>query len=122
MKWLDNLIVNRAKAILATRADKEPQEERTMKAGYQSAIGTGQLALAGNQLGIKTQRKSDFNHFNREQSLNFTLHPATGGWILELSHYDPNHDRYSQRLHIINDGDDMGDSIAKILTVELLRR
>jgi hypothetical protein len=119
MKWLDNLIVNRAKAILATRTDKEPQEERTMKAGYQSAIGTGQLALAGNQLGIRPQRKADFN---REQSLNFTLHPATGGWILELSHYDANHDRYNQRLHIINDGDDMGNSIAKILTVELLRR
>jgi hypothetical protein len=119
MKWLNDYIVNRAKAILATRTDKEPQEERIMKAGYQSAIGTGQLTIGGNQLGIRPQRKADFN---REQSLNFTLHPATGGWILELSHYEPSTDRFNQRLHIINDSDDMGNSIAKILTVELLRR
>jgi hypothetical protein len=60
--------------------------------------------------------------FSRERAMEFTLHPAEGGFILEYNHYDSKNDRHTQRLHIINDSDDMGDAISKILTVELIRR
>jgi hypothetical protein len=114
MKWLDNLILKRAGYLINNQpAGQEsdrplPYIPKALK--NMNSIGS-----------VKTSRQqADLNRENK--SLNFTLHPAEGGYILELSHYDPNHDRYSQRLHIINDTDDMGDSIGKIVTLELLRR
>jgi hypothetical protein len=125
MKWLDDLIVKYSyPARLRTehRQYKE-QEEKTMVAMGQSAFSLSQQAgikfNSPGQLGISKSQRADFN---RESSLNFTLHPAEGGYILEYNHYDQNTDRYTQRLHIINDSDNMGEAISKILTLELLRK
>ena len=118
MKWLDKLddqILAYSQKILIARAKRQSFDTSLSKATNLLNMGT---------ISIGTQKTSgpraDFNRENN--SLNFTLHPAQSGYILELSHYDPNHDRYLQRLHIINDTDDMGDAISKIITLELLRR
>jgi hypothetical protein len=54
-------------------------------------------------------------------ALNFKMHRAESGWIMEVRRYDSRTDRNSTALHIINDEDDLGDNIAKIITMETLR-
>lgn len=78
--------------------------------------------IAGSFAGSQAPMAISMADFNRGRSLNFTLHPAVGGHILELSVYDEKTDRHQQRLHLISDDIEMGDAISKILTVELLRR
>jgi hypothetical protein len=123
MKWLDELVLKRANTLIQRRIDAG-QAEKT-KQNYEMTRSTA-LSINGGQFspgtGIKVASGLNRADFNRDKSMNFTLHPAIGGFILELSHYDASTDRYSQRLHIINDSDDMGDAISKILTLELLRK
>ena len=115
MKWFNDIILRYAERIALDRAIKSNREEDySPKVNLSKPRG---LNMVGAQA-ISTGRAD----FSRSKSFNFCLHPAEGGYILEYNHYDENHDRNTQRLHIINDGDDMGESIAKILTVELLRR
>jgi hypothetical protein len=122
MKWLDELVLKRANTLIQRRINAD-QAEKT-KQNYEMTRSTA-LSINGGQFaqaGIKVASGLNRADFNRDKSMNFTLHPAIGGFILELSHYDASTDRYTQRLHIINEGDDMGDAISKILTLELLRK
>lgn len=55
------------------------------------------------------------------ESLNFKIYRASGGYILEFSSYDHKRDESIHNLHIINEEQDVDKAIAQIITVELLR-
>jgi hypothetical protein len=55
------------------------------------------------------------------QGMNFTIHSADGGYVVEYRSYDSKNDERINNLHIINSGEDMGDRIGQIVTLELLR-
>jgi hypothetical protein len=55
------------------------------------------------------------------RGMNFTIHMANGGYVLEYSSYNEKTDRHDNTLHIINSDTDLGQGIAHIITLELLR-
>jgi hypothetical protein len=59
---------------------------------------------------------------DQRDSMNFQIHSATGGYILEFSSYDKRNDEWDKHLHIIREEEDLGESIAKIITIEMLRK
>lgn len=59
---------------------------------------------------------------NTEAGINFSLHRANGGYIVQTSFYDDKSDCHTHGLYIINDGEDLGINIAHIVTTENLRR
>lgn len=54
--------------------------------------------------------------------MNFTIHQANGGYVLEYSTYDEKTDRHDHTLHIINSDADLGQGIAHVITLEMLRK
>ena len=54
--------------------------------------------------------------------LNFTIHMANGGYVLEYSTYNDKTDRHDNALHIITADTDLGQGIAHIITLEMLRK
>lgn len=58
----------------------------------------------------------------RSTGMNFTIYNAEGGYVLEYHTYDNKTDTTENRIHIIQDNEDFGDRLAKIITLELLRR
>jgi len=56
------------------------------------------------------------------RGMSFTIYTASGGHILEYSSYDEKNDRHNQALHIIPSDTDMGQGIAHIITLEMLRK
>jgi hypothetical protein len=56
------------------------------------------------------------------RGMNFTIHMANGGYVLEYSSYNEKTDRNDNTLHIINSDTDLGQGIAHIITLELLRK
>lgn len=56
-----------------------------------------------------------------DNGLRFTVQPATGGVIVQIYHYDRKTDRSNNIMHVIPDGDDIAESIAHIVSMELLR-
>ena len=56
------------------------------------------------------------------RGMSFTIHQASGGYVLEYSSYDEKTDRPNHNLHIIPSDQDMGQGIAHIITLEMLRK
>ena len=73
-----------------------------------------------NTIGVKAASLVDSDRLG-DPSLNFRMHRAETGWIMEVHRYDRKTDRSNRAMHIINDSEDLGDSIAKIITMETLR-
>jgi len=54
--------------------------------------------------------------------LTFTIHMANGGYVLEYSTYNEKTDRHDNALHVITADTDLGQGIAHIITLEMLRK
>ncbi len=62
------------------------------------------------------------NFFERNPETNFRIYNATGGIILEVGRWDKTRQEWSTNMHIIDDDDEhKTDSIAKIMTMELIK-
>ena len=57
-----------------------------------------------------------------QHGMNFTIYSANGGYVMEYSTYDPRTDERNNALHIITSDTDLGQGIAHIITLEMLRK
>ena len=73
--------------------------------------------------GPRVRIKSDAPaFFDRNPESNFRIYNATGGMILEVSRWDKQRSEWNTNMHIIpDDEENKTDSIAKIMTMELMR-
>ena len=55
------------------------------------------------------------------EPIRLSIYRANGGMVVETRIYDRQKDRSSNQLHIVGHDDDLGHSIAKIITMESLR-
>ena len=62
------------------------------------------------------------SQLDNRNGMSFTIHQANGGYVLEYSSYDEKTDRHNNNLHIITSDQDMGQGIAHIITLEMLRK
>jgi hypothetical protein len=57
-----------------------------------------------------------------DKGIRFQVYKANGGMVVETSMYDRHKDRHHNSLHIINDEQDLGKELAKIITMETLKQ
>jgi hypothetical protein len=64
------------------------------------------------------------DHSPSTPSINFQIYPATGGYVAEINFYDEKSDSNVRSLHVIptTDFSELGSSISKIITLEMLKR
>ena len=55
------------------------------------------------------------------EPLRLSIYRANGGTVVETRQYDRQKDRSQNQLHIVSHDDDLGHSLAKIITMESLR-
>ena len=55
------------------------------------------------------------------EPLRLSIYRANGGTVVETRVYDRQKDRSQNQLHIVSHDDDLGRSLAKIITMESLR-
>jgi hypothetical protein len=55
------------------------------------------------------------------EPMRLSIYRANGGTVVETRVYDRQKDRSQNQLHIISHDDDLGHSLAKIITMEALR-
>lgn len=53
------------------------------------------------------------------EGLNFNVMPAQGGTIIQLRRYDRKLDRNDNSTHVIPEGEDIAETIGKIVAMEL---
>lgn len=57
-----------------------------------------------------------------DKGITFSVYKANGGIVIETRFYDDVKDRNRRGLYIINDEQDMGHELAKIITIESLKQ
>ena len=65
---------------------------------------------------------SSGRRMDQPNGMNFTIHSANGGYVMEYNKYDPRTDERNSALHIITSDQDLGQGIAHIITLEMLRK
>ena len=126
MIWLDKIILSSAIKVLKKYDDDQdlPDPLDTITSSHSISRMRNQLAasLGNSYPKVSSVDEEGDAHFNRERAMNFMIHPAQGGYIIELRTYNSKTDRHDQQLHLISDDADLSESISKIITLELLRR
>ena len=56
------------------------------------------------------------------QGIYFKVIPGSGGIAVEVSHYDRKAEQDIITLHIIPEGEELGEELAKIITLEAMKR
>lgn len=82
---------------------------------FPSDIPEGRITSAKNSV---ISRDRSLN----SRGMNFSIHQANGGYVMEYSSYDDKTDRNSNSLHIITSEQDLGQGIAHVITLEMLRK
>jgi hypothetical protein len=54
-------------------------------------------------------------------TINFTIHPASGGYVVETSYYDRQTDDHKRNLHIITSQEDFSEELGKAVFMDLLK-
>jgi len=57
-----------------------------------------------------------------DKGITFSVYKANGGMVIETRFYDDVKDRNRRGLYIINDEQDIGHELAKIITIESLKQ
>lgn len=60
-------------------------------------------------------------HDSTNGVINFRVHPARGGRVIEANHYNTTTDRESTSLYVIHDDEDFTEALGRIVTMESMR-
>lgn len=119
MKWFFKWLRNGLDTL-----DKDNHEDESMRYTAMSdrAMKIG-LAIPKVRHTLASGQQTDSNSIHLSTSpMNFRIYQATGGHIVEYSYYNEKNDRHDQALHLIPSELDMATELAKIMTLEALKR
>lgn len=54
-------------------------------------------------------------------TVTFTIHPASGGYVVESSYYDDRKDRHERHLHIITSQENFSEELGKAVFMDMLK-
>jgi len=95
MKWFDKWFQKQAKK--AWEASQPEQQNLIYMDASPKTIGKGGPDRIG------------------ADGINMKLHVANGGYIVEFHRYDNHKDRLFNELHVINDGENLGERLSEVI-------
>lgn len=92
-------------------------EERTMKLTFKQRIRNWLMNDEMDQAICADSEGPDI----QSQGFRLNVYNASGGTIIETTKYDRQKDEHRHSLHVVTDDKDLGEELAKIITMESLR-
>ena len=89
----------------------------------EEAQSAGLIIGASNKVARPSRRNSvrESDELGTEP-ITFKMFKASGGWAIEFRQYDNRNDRIDTNLYVVNDEQELGNHISKIITMEALKR
>ena len=98
----------------------KPARRMTMKLTIKQRLRNWLLNDDDEQLAYASDIEEPANHLESE-GMRFNLFKASGGFVIETRTYDSRNDRHLNKMYVIHEGDDVGEQLGKIITMESLR-
>ena len=95
-------------------------EERTMKLTFKQRIRNWLMNDDELEYGNAIAVDSDGPNI-QSQGFRLNVYSASGGTIIETTKYDRQKDDHKHSLHVVTDDKELGEELAKIITMESLR-
>ena len=83
-------------------------------------MGMGLGISLAKRKGTQTSRGSILR--DESTAINFTIHAASGGYVVESSYYDDRTDNHNRQLHIITSQEDFSEELGKAVFMDILKR
>ena len=106
-KWFDKWFAKKCK-----EAWENSKNDEAEPAGINLAIGA-KVARSS-----RIRESDDF----ASEPIQFKMYKASGGWAIEFRQYDRKRDTVDTSLYVVNDEQELGNHISKIITMEALKR
>jgi len=113
MKWFDKWFYKQAKKAWENKDRYEIEEEskRILSATEKRTLN---MAIGG-------QAMVERGRAEGEDRVTFELTSAVGGRILNVRRFDNRKDMHDSQTYVIPSGEDVGERVAKIINLELLK-
>jgi hypothetical protein len=128
MKWFDEWI-RRKFHELPPPEDEGLNLIRPEKKSNWAGINISTLTLNGGKRKVRKQNTMGTISAGRQavdlsiskNGIRMQIIPAVGGFAVEFTSYDEKNDRHINHLYVIDDGQDFGEALAKIVNMEMIR-
>jgi hypothetical protein len=108
MKWLDNWLYGKVRDMWDNQHKYEADRDYNEVKAKRMSTMSGAVAI-------------ERGRAEGEDRITFELTAAVGGRILNVRRYDERKDRHDTQTYVIPSGEDVGERVAKILNLELLK-
>lgn len=108
MKWFDQWLYRKVRDMWDNSYQYENQSKERRSYKEDMLIGASKML-------------ADSPRAEGQDRITFELTTAVGGRILNVRHYDDRKDRHETQTYVIPSGEDVGQRVAKILNLELLK-
>jgi len=109
MKFFDRWLYTKVRDMWDNRHKYEAmQENKWLQENTKMAIGMGTAMV-------------ERGRPEGEDRISFELSTAVGGRILNVRRYDDRKDRHDSQTYVIPNGEDVGERVAKIVNLELIK-
>ena len=104
------------------RPDRYTVEEKSMKLTFKQRIRNwlmkddDEADCSNNLISVDSEGPNI-----QSQGFRLNVYTASGGTIVETTKYDRQKDDHRHSLHVVTDEKDLGEELAKIITMESLR-
>ena len=112
MKWFDRWLYAKVRDMWDNRHKYEQSIE---EAEYKNRAA---IKMSGLQIGTAMVERGSPEGQDR---ISFELSTAVGGRILNVRRYDERKDRHESQTYVIPNGEDIGERVAKIINLELIK-
>lgn len=112
MKWFDQWLYRKVRDMWDNSHRYEAQVEESK---YKRKISNNMLGLHMETAMVER------GAVEGQDRISFELTAAVGGRILNVRRYDDRKDRHDTQTYVIPSGEDVGQRVAKILNLELLK-
>jgi len=124
MKWFFNWMFNGLQQAQQQKREEEDsvdREQRKAANGISIGLVSPKPSRRFTTAGQKVNPDDTSVNLNANP-MHFKIYPATGGHIVEYMYYNEKKDTHDQALHLIPSDLDLGTELAKIMTLEALKR
>ena len=118
-KSIHRLQRSMSKSLPMVRPVRYTVEEKTMKLTFKQRIRNWLMndeLEYGNAIAVDSEGPNI-----QSQGFRLNIYSASGGTIIETTKYDRQKDDHKHSLHVVTDDKELGEELAKIITMESLR-
>jgi hypothetical protein len=119
-KSIHRLQRSMSKSLPTVRPVRYTVEEKTMKLTFKQRIRNWLMnddeLEYGNAIAVDSEGPNI-----QSQGFRLNIYSASGGTIIETTKYDRQRDDHKHSLHVVTDDKELGEELAKIITMESLR-